>query len=231
VSSAATDNDDLIPEVGPAGHASPRRRLARADRERQVLAVAHQQFASRGYAEVTMEDIAHAVGVTKPLLYAYFGNKERLYEACMAPAGEALIGAILAEVAKAERTSDALALGVRAFFAFVDDDRDAWRVLFDETLPSGGAIAQRAGEYREHLVSLVQQTLLEILPEELRPRAAAQVEALSVSLMAAAEALARWWLRTDAMTAAQAADLLIAAVEPGLLGLAEAEGSTKENKD
>lgn len=214
-----------------AAESQPRRRLARADRERQVLAVAHQQFASRGYAEVTMEDIAQAVGVTKPLLYAYFGNKERLYEACMAPAGEALMAAVLAEVAKAERTSDGLALGVRAFFAFVDEDRDAWRVLFDETLPAGGAIARRAGEYREHLVALVGQTLLEILPADRRARAAVQVEALSVSLMAAAEALARWWLRTDAMTAAQAADLLIAAVEPGLLALAEADASTKENKD
>lgn len=208
----------------------PRRRLARADRERQVLAVAHRQFASRGYAEVTMEDIAHEVGVTKPLIYAYFGNKERLYEACMAPAGEALISAILAEVAKAERPSDALSLGVRAFFAFVDDDRDAWRVLFDETLPSGGAIAERAGEYRDRLVSLVQATLLELLPTELRARGAVQVEALSVSLMAAAEALARWWLRTESMSAARAADLLIAAVEPGLLGLAAGGASTKETR-
>lgn len=209
----------------------PRRRLARAERERQVLEVAHRQFASLGYAAVTMEDIAAEVGVTKPLLYAYFGNKERLYEACMAPAGEALIGAIVDAVAQAERPSDALGLGVRAFFAFVDGDRDAWRVLFDETLPAGGAIAERAAEYRERLVGLVQTTLLNLLPEEARERSAHQVEALSVSLMAAAEALARWWLRTGAMTAAEAADLLIAAVEPGLLGLRQTTPSTKETKD
>jgi hypothetical protein len=33
---------------------------------------------------------------------------------------------------------------------------------------------------------------------------------MSTALLGAAEALARWWLRTEAMTAAQAADLLIA---------------------
>jgi AcrR family transcriptional regulator len=208
----------------------PRRRLARADRERQVLAVAHRQFASRGYGEVTMEEIAHEVGVTKPLLYAYFGNKERLYEACMAPAGEALIGAVLDEVAKASRPSDALGLGVRAFFAFVDDDRDAWRVLFDETLPSGGSIAEMAGEYRDRLVALVQAMLLELLPAAQRVRGAAQVEALSVSLMAAAEALARWWLRSGAMSAAEAADLLIATVEPGLLALTGGRASTQREQ-
>jgi AcrR family transcriptional regulator len=50
-----------------------------------------------------MEEVAATVGVTKPLLYTYFGNKERLCLACMEPAAEAL----------------------------VDRDRSAWRVLFD----------------------------------------------------------------------------------------------------
>ena len=49
-------------------------------------------FAERGYAAVTMDEVAAAVGVTKPLLYNYFGNKERLYIACMERAGDALIG-------------------------------------------------------------------------------------------------------------------------------------------
>jgi hypothetical protein len=34
--------------------------------------------------------------------------------------------------------------------------------------------------------------------------------------LAAAEALARWWLRTEAMTAAEAADMLVRTIEPGL---------------
>ena len=42
-------------------------------------------------AAVTMDEVAAVVGVTKPLLYAYFGNKERLYLACMEPAAEALV--------------------------------------------------------------------------------------------------------------------------------------------
>ena len=30
-----------------------------------------------------MDEIAASVGVTKPLLYNYFGNKEQLYITCM----------------------------------------------------------------------------------------------------------------------------------------------------
>ena len=43
-------------------------------------------------------------------------------------------------------------------------------------------------------------------------------------LMAAAEALARWWLRTGAMPARDAANLLIATVEPGLPASADNHG-------
>ncbi len=71
-----------------------------------MLRVAHEQFARRGFAAVTMEDIAVEVGVKKPLLYAYFGSKERLYEACMAPAGDALIAAVAAAVERASTPAE-----------------------------------------------------------------------------------------------------------------------------
>jgi AcrR family transcriptional regulator len=193
-----------------------RTRLPRAEREQQVLDIAHKRFAEHGYGAVTMDDVAAAAGVTKPLLYAYFGNKERLYLACMERAGEALFATVGEAVSHADSPADALRRGLHAFFAFVDEDRDAWRVLFDETLPAGGEIAQRVAEHRERLLALVAQTNLARLPEPRRAEHAAEVEAISVALFGAAEALARWWLRTGAIPAADAADLLIATAEPGL---------------
>jgi AcrR family transcriptional regulator len=205
-----------------------RRRLSRPDREQQVLRVAHEQFARRGFAAVTMEDIALEVGVKKPLLYAYFGNKERLYEACMAPAGEALIAAVAGAVARASTPAEAVRLGVGAFYDFVDRDRDAWRVLFDETVPQSGEIAAVVAAYRERLLTMVAQATVALMPPHRRTGSRAVIEATSIMLMAAAEALARWWLRTDAMSAREAADLLIATVEPGLLaGTAERDGSRR----
>ena len=68
-----------------------RTRLPRAERERQMLDTARALFAARGYADVTMDEVAAAVGVTKPLLYNYFGNKEQLFLACMKPAADALV--------------------------------------------------------------------------------------------------------------------------------------------
>jgi AcrR family transcriptional regulator len=193
-----------------------RARLPRAERERQMLAAARALFAERGYGAVTMDEVAAAVGVTKPLLYTYFGNKERLYLACMEPAADELRDAVASAVAKAERPADALAPGVQAFFSFVDRDRDAWRVLFDETLPAGGEVARRVAEHREELEAVVAGLVVARLPCRRRGRAAVEVEALSTALLGAAESLARWWLRTGALSAAEAAELLIETVEPGL---------------
>src|SRR5262249_13367875 len=132
-----------------------RSRLSRMDRMEQTLLAAHQLFAERGYAEVKMDEIAAAVGVTKPLLYNYFGNKERLYIACMERAGDALTATIAVAVGASSSPSEALGAGVGAFFSFLDSDRAAWAVLFDETLPNHGEVADRVAEYRGRILSLV----------------------------------------------------------------------------
>jgi AcrR family transcriptional regulator len=182
----------------------------------QTLAAAHVLFAERGYAAVKMDEIAAAVGVTKPLLYNYFGNKEQLYIACMERVGDALTKTVADAVAATASPGDALGAGVRAFFAFLDADRAAWAVLFDETLPQSGDVADRVAEYRGQIIAMVSGTLLAQLSERQREAARVEVEALSTALLGAAEALARWWLRTEAVSASDAAELLIATVEPGL---------------
>lgn len=195
--------------------ASPRR-LPRAERERQIIDVAHARFAAEGYANVTMDGVAGDVGVTKPLLYAYWGNKERIYLACLERDAERLLETVGEAVRSAPTPADATEVGLRAFFDFVSNEGGAFRVLFDETLPAGGEIAKRVTEHRERIVALVATTLLEQLPAAKRAKARIEVEALSHALLGAAEALARWWLRTGEIPASEAAQLLIGTVVPGL---------------
>ena len=205
--------------------ASVRSRLSRSDRMEQTLGVAHGLFAERGYADVTMEEIAAAVGVTKPLLYNYFGNKERLYIACMEQAGDSLTRTVGAAIAGTDSPGDALGASVRAFFAFLDSDRAAWAVLFDETLPTSGEVADKVTAYRGQILELVSGSLLAQLPESLRDAHRVEIEALSAALLGAAEELARWWLRTEAISAGEAAELLISTVEPGIRARSQAANS------
>ena len=192
----------------------------------QTLGVAHGLFAERGYAEVTMDEIAAAVGVTKPLLYNYFGNKERLYIACMERAGDSLTQTVGEAIAGTDSPGDALGAGVRAFFAFLDSDRAAWAVLFDETLPNSGEVAEKVADYRGQIVELVSQSLVAQVPPARRRAAKVEIEALSAALLGAAEELARWWLRTEAISAGEAAELLITTVEPGIRARSQAAHPT-----
>jgi AcrR family transcriptional regulator len=196
----------------------------------QTLEVAHVLFAARGFAVVTMDDIAAEVGVTKPLLYNYFGNKERLYVACMERAGDALLATIEETVRPSANPGDLLNDGLRAFFTFLDADRAAWAVLFDETLPQSGVVADRVADYRGRVLDLVAESLLAQLPPRRRDAASTEVEALSTALLGAAEALARWWLRTEAVSAQEAAELLISTIEPGLRARSSSKSKSKGDR-
>jgi AcrR family transcriptional regulator len=218
-----------MPSVTPRAPRA-RTRLARADRMEQTVSVARSLFAEQGYAAVTMDEVAGKVGVTKPLLYNYFGNKEGLYIACMERAGDALTATIASAVSATRRPDEALRAGMHSFFAFLDSDRAAWTVLFDETLPRGGEIADRVGEYRGKIVDQVSDAMLEQIPPRLQRGAKVQVEALSAAVLGAAEALARWWLRNPAISAQEAAELLVSTIEPGLRRLAPEEKKKKQPK-
>lgn len=47
----------------------------------QILTVAAQLFAQRGFANVSIRDICDTAGVTPPTVYHHFGNKDRLFQA------------------------------------------------------------------------------------------------------------------------------------------------------
>ena len=54
-------------------------RLPAPRRRRQLLDVALDAFAERGFHRTSMDDVAEAAGVTKPVLYQHFGSKRELY--------------------------------------------------------------------------------------------------------------------------------------------------------
>ena len=57
----------------------PALRMRKADRKRQLLAHAKQLFVTLGYQNTTTEKIAHAAGVSEPVLYRHFESKKTLF--------------------------------------------------------------------------------------------------------------------------------------------------------
>ncbi|MGV9874174.1 TetR/AcrR family transcriptional regulator [Streptomyces cellulosae] len=67
------------------------RRLSVEERRSQLLEAALSLFAHRVPEEVSLDDVAEAAGVSRPLVYRYFpGGKQQLYEAALMSAADEL---------------------------------------------------------------------------------------------------------------------------------------------
>src|SRR5688500_20364972 len=103
------------------------RRVPREVRERQMLEVAERAFGARGFHGASVDAIAAASGITKPMIYAYFGSKEGLYRACMQRARARLLTALRDGVDTSAAPDQQLWHGLLAVFTFVERERDSWR--------------------------------------------------------------------------------------------------------
>ena len=62
-------------------------RLPASARREQILDVALEVFGTRGYHGASMNEIAEAAGVTKPVLYQHFDSKDELFAALIEDVG------------------------------------------------------------------------------------------------------------------------------------------------
>jgi AcrR family transcriptional regulator len=171
-----------------------RAKVPRAVREQEMLEVAERVFAERGYYAASVETIADGAGITKPMVYAYFGSKEGLYLACMERSRRRLFEAI-DQAAEADAPPDEqLWRGILAFFTFVTEQRESWVVLFGEGTSHDGPFAAEATRLRRQIARLVSQLLGEAASAEgVRPARLEAIEPLAHALVGAAESLATWW--------------------------------------
>ncbi len=167
--------------------------MPRSVREQLILRVAGQVFAEGGYDRASMDNIAELAGVSKPMLYAYFGSKEGLYVAYIERTGGELVDRLVG----ADGEPGRLRAVISEFLGFVEEHRDGWTVLFRE-LTARQPIADQVAQRRAQIVGEVRR-MLEGSPEDgagtawsgLRPPAS---EGVAEAVVGAGEALANWWL-------------------------------------
>lgn len=107
-------------------------RLPAARRRHQLLDVALELFAASGFHATSMDDVAEAAGVTKPVLYQHFGSKEALYRELLEEVGNRLVEVVLKATAGADSPRHQVEAGFAAYFRFVVDQPDGFRLLFGE---------------------------------------------------------------------------------------------------
>jgi AcrR family transcriptional regulator len=175
--------------------APPKRRLTGEERRTGILDAALAAFSKSGYHSASIDDIAREAGVSKALIYEHFASKQELYADLIARNARELTQRIGAALVGVELESGAarLATGLDAFFAFVEERRDAWRVLFREAAdPETAAVLDRMLEQvtAEVTVLISQDPGASSLDSAEEQRA---LRMLAEMLVGGAQSLANWW--------------------------------------
>jgi AcrR family transcriptional regulator len=179
--------------------------MPRADRERQMMSVAEQVFAERGFVAASMDEIAERVGVSKPMLYEYFGSKEGLLVACIRQARAELLQVTSQAAVAADSPEQALRNGLIAYFRFITEHRQAWALLCSEAAVVGPSAAGEIEAIRQQQTDLISGTMALYAPEpsELDTAAAAEV------IVGGCERLALWCERNPDVSPERAAELVM----------------------
>jgi AcrR family transcriptional regulator len=167
------------------------KRMPRAERERQLLDLAERAFAERGYHAVSMQEIASAAGVTKPIIYSYFGSKEGLYRAGIRRVYADAVDRVEAAAAGGGPPDERVRRVTQAVFGWVEEYRGHWPFLFGAQA-LGGGVGDEAASARAGMVALIAKFLRDVIPD---PAAEGEIEPLAEAAVAVTTALADRWNR------------------------------------
>lgn len=164
-------------------------RLPAAERRHQLLDVAVRVFAASSFTRTSMNEIAEAAGVTKPVLYRHFPSKRALFLEVLADVGGRLRGAVAEATATAGSPRAQVERGFQALFRFVADEPEAFGLLLRSSRWSSDELAAEAQRFERDMAELV-SSLIDVpgLDRDHRRQ-------LAHGIVGMADAAARVWLR------------------------------------
>jgi AcrR family transcriptional regulator len=195
--------------------------MPRADRERQMMSVAEQVFAERGYVAASMDEIAEQVGVSKPMLYEYFGSKEGLLVACIRQARAELLRVTSEAALHAGTPEQKLRSGLVAYFEFITAHQQSWVLLRSEAAVVGPSAATEIEAVRQQQTDLISGTMALYAPQPPPFDMAPAAE----MIVGGCERLALWCERHPETSPAQAAELVMQLIWFGMRTLVDDQPS------
>ena len=133
------------------------------ERREQLIGVARALFAERGYEATSVEEIAERAGVSKPVVYEHFGNKEGIYTVIADREVRALVDAIK-DALSPGHPRRTIVRAVDAFLTYIEEEKDGFAILVRDA-PAG-----TEGGSLPNVLDEVADTVEELLLTELQAR-------------------------------------------------------------
>ncbi|MBM3673649.1 MAG: TetR/AcrR family transcriptional regulator [Actinobacteria bacterium] len=134
-------------------------RLPAEQRRSQLLEVAVEVFAERGFHATSMDEVAEAAGVTKPVLYQHFPSKRALYLELLADVDEQLMARLVAATGGVETGRERVQEGFAAYFRFVGEHRAAFRLLFGASVRNDSEFSEIAERAIDRIAELIAELI------------------------------------------------------------------------
>jgi AcrR family transcriptional regulator len=181
-----------------------------AQRRAELLDAAARAIRRLG-AGASMADIAAEADLTKPILYAHFGDKAGLATALSERFTADLVPQVLGAFEKEIPATEMVREAIDAFIAWVEREPELYRFLVRGV--AGGA----SSFVDQNIVSAFGTQLSQVLRTGLRNAGAdsGPAEVWSFSILAAVFAGAEWWLERKTMSRADLVDYLATLVWNG----------------
>lgn len=149
-------------KVERAGRRAGTKGMPRGERELLILDAGAEEFGTKGWARASTAVVAARAGISKPMIYEYFGSRDGLYRACLDRAGSRLVAAVASaqdgspDAARAARTMAAL-------FGALESRMYDWDLVHDTTLPEGSEPYAAAAAHRRELNRMGAAGVAEVL--------------------------------------------------------------------
>jgi AcrR family transcriptional regulator len=179
-------------------------RLPRSARRAQLLAAAQDVFVANGYHAAAMDEIAERAGVSKPVLYQHFPGKLELYLALLESHVDALVTSVRVAMESTTDNKQRVVAAVSAFYDFVDNEGQAYRMVFESDLRGEPAVQQAIERATSASVDAITET---IMADAALDRDRARL--LAVGLTGLSQVTARFWLDTERRVSKEDAVALI----------------------
>ena len=160
------------------------------ERREQLIGVGRRVFAERGVADATVEEIAAAAGVTKPVVYEHFGGKEGLYAVVVDRETRAMIDHIAGALVADGSPRELFERTVVAQLEYIRDNPDGFRVLVRDA-PSWHSTGSLASLMSDIATQIEHELARVMRRREIDPRFAPIYAQMLVGMAALT---GDWWL-------------------------------------
>ena len=191
-----------------------RKRLTGPERRAQILEAGLQVFGRKGHEVATLDEVAAAAGVTKPIIYDYFKNKQAFFDA-IAEREMEIIGERIAKAIDPQSPKPVIGQVLNAFFQYLEERPNGFRAL-----TSHAPITWWGGDRRSELRRDFYDARVRNAREHLERLGIQSIDAdiLGHSLIGAAMFVGELWIHTQRVPAGEVVRQMTRLFRFGLLG-------------